>query len=550
MDDPSCSMGQVSNLPHTLGDFGGVMKIEIGESLAYSFLRHVKQCWLVQTNWKVSEHWAKRQPDEALEAMFSAMRKNFDPDGSVFKGTKDCSQFLRQGEIDVVGVGQDGCVHAMEVAFHEAGLNYGSTAETSERVLKKLLRTMLILNAYHSEETEPHIYFVSPKVHRGVQQPLEEIFSRLRAEYSSIDWHLLTNDEFTNQLLVPTLERAGSVADTSELFVRSAKLLELAGLTLPLSEGSQHWQRLSTEYGIPPRTGGEATSSEPGQLQPLVRGLMTALLEDYPDLLSENDRMDLMDVGYCESRLGLQLDGYPLLRRKEQGRMDGGHYRYWAKVYGGRYYVTNNWWKQHHPHNAGALMRWAKELIDRREGHPGIAALQRHRDALRAYLQTDDQPPNLFRQPEAQGPDPVYTPETPMPEPTRRELGQLQPLVRNLMQTLLEDYPDLLSESELQDLLNPVFCRVRLGLEMNDSDVALIRRREEGIIVNGLPKYWVKVYGGRYYVSKEWWPQHRTQNGPALLRWVGELIARNYSHPRVRELEWHRAAFQNYLGYQ
>ena len=54
-----------------------------------------------------------------------------------------------------MGVGQDGSVHAMEVAFHGAGLNYGGGAD--KRVLKKLLRTMLILNAYHPEETEQHI---------------------------------------------------------------------------------------------------------------------------------------------------------------------------------------------------------------------------------------------------------------------------------------------------------------------------------------------------------------------------------------------------------
>ena len=150
---------------------------------------------------------------------------------------------------------------------------------------------------------------------------------------------------------------------------------------------------------------------------------MTTLLEDHPDLLSENGRMNLMDVGYCEGRLGLQLGGYPLLRRREQGRMDGSHYRYWEKVYGGRYYVTNHWWKQHHSHNAGALMRWAEELIDLREGQPGIAALQQHRDALRDYLHTDDQPPNLFREPEPQELDQVYTPETLVREAPPRELG-------------------------------------------------------------------------------------------------------------------------------
>ena len=36
------------------------MKIEIGESLCYSYLRHVKECWLVQANWKASENWPKR----------------------------------------------------------------------------------------------------------------------------------------------------------------------------------------------------------------------------------------------------------------------------------------------------------------------------------------------------------------------------------------------------------------------------------------------------------------------------------------------------------
>ena len=136
----------------------------------------------------------------------------------------------------------------------------------------------------------------------------------------------------------------------------------------------------------------ENPQREPSQIQPLVRGLMTTLLEDFPGLVSENDRMNLMNVGYCEGSLGLQLGGYPLLRRREQGRMDGSRYRYWQKVYAGRYYVTNNWWRQHHHHNAGALMCWAEQLIDRGEGQPGIAALQRRRDALRAYLQTDNSP--------------------------------------------------------------------------------------------------------------------------------------------------------------
>lgn len=33
------------------------MEIEIGESLPYSWLRHVKECQIVQINWKVSPKW-------------------------------------------------------------------------------------------------------------------------------------------------------------------------------------------------------------------------------------------------------------------------------------------------------------------------------------------------------------------------------------------------------------------------------------------------------------------------------------------------------------
>ena len=361
------------------------MKIEIGESLGYSFLRHVKQCWLVQANWKASEHWAKRQAEEDLERLFSDMRENFDPDGSVFKGTTTVGQFLRQGEIDVVGVGQDGSIHAVEVAFHEAGLNY--TGGAANRVLKKLLRTMFVLDAYHPAEAEKHIYFLSPKVHRAVQEPLEEIFGALQGEYPEVDWHLLTNGEFTGQVLAPTLEKAGSVADTSELFVRSAKLLELAGGPSPLVEEAQHWQKGETVHTTPRRTVGEATTSSNGRIQPLVQSLMKTLLEDYPDLLSENDRNNLMSEGYCEGRLGLHLGGYPLLRPREEGRMDGGHARYWGKVYAGRYYVTNNWWKQHHSRNARSLLRFVSVIMEHRPGHPGLGALERHRAAFQKYLE-------------------------------------------------------------------------------------------------------------------------------------------------------------------
>ena len=379
------------------------MKIEIGESLCYSFLRHVKHCWLVQTNWRASENWPRRRTDVELEALFGNMRREFDPDGSVFKGTRTCGQFLKQGEIDVLGVEPNGNIHAIEVAYHEAGLNYGGGA--ANRVMKKLLRTVLTLDAYHPEETERNIYFASPKVNDGVQQLLQEIFNRLRTEYRSVNWQLLTNEDFTSQLLTPTLERAEMTADTSELFVRSAKLLQLSSVSergkqsQPSHDFSDPDDSRRRKIRPPLRAGdiGDWKSpipsgsgdEQPGQLQPLVRSLMKTLLEDYPRLLSESVRQSLMDPNYCRDRLGLRLNGLAMLRPREEGRRIGNRYRYWEKVYSGRYYVTNNWWKQHHCHNAESLLRFVERRMEIRAGGPGVEDLERHRTALRNYLSSE-----------------------------------------------------------------------------------------------------------------------------------------------------------------
>ena len=298
------------------------MKIEIGESLGYSYLRHVKGCWLVQTNWKPSDHWTKRQPDRAVEQEYLEMRRRFDPEGTVFKGTKNSNQFLKQAEIDVVGVDQDGGIHAMDVAFHEAGLNYLGGADI--KVLKKLLRTKLVLDAYHPTDTKRDIYFVSPKVHRGVQRPLEDIFEQIQEAYPTVSWHLMTNQTFAAELLEPTLKNSGSVADTSELFARSAKLLRLAEDQKPVrplrSLPRTASRRMRRDRSL------ESDRKAPNDgLQGIVRGLMQTILVNHPNLLGERQIQDLVDPEYCRDVLNLELGGFALLRKKDDGKDISGH---------------------------------------------------------------------------------------------------------------------------------------------------------------------------------------------------------------------------------
>ena len=348
------------------------MKIEIGESLACSYLRHVERCWLVQANWKAPEHWGRRLTDAELEALFEEMKSLFDPDGAVFKQTKNAAQFLKQGEIDVVGVDQQGGVHAMEVAFHEAGLNYGSVTETVNRVLKKMLRTLFILRAHHPPQTPLHIHFLSPKVNPAVQKPLEDAFVALRMAHPDVDWRLRTNDDFVNRIIKPTLENASDVADSSELFVRSAKLLDLAGLL-----------RSTQDEEDPDEDDDDEGTDNIGKIQPLVRALMQTLLVAHPTLISDAEKSNLQDNVYCKRRIGLRI-GFPLIRRVELGRKgNDGRGRYYARRYG-EFYVCNDWWPYNHCANAESILAWVEDLIGQKLEHAD--ALRPHAQAFRDYL--------------------------------------------------------------------------------------------------------------------------------------------------------------------
>lgn len=344
-----------------------VVKIEVSESLCYSYLRHVRRCWLVQTNWKPSAHWKRRRDDQALETLFQEMRRRFDEGSTVFKGTSSVRQVMRQGEIDVVGVDQEGSIHAMDVAFHEGGLHYVDGA--ANRVLKKMLRTQLLLAAYAPQGADRWIYFVSPKVQPAVQSALERAFSSLREHYAEVHWHLIINEAFHEQIVRKALAKTDSVADTSELFARSVKLLNL-----------------STEAGAATTTTHPDGGDERATLQDLVRGLMRTLLEDCPALLGKTKLGHLMDPQYCKRELSLRIGGQALLRETSQGRHVNGYARYWRSPYGDKFFVCSQWWRQDHRHNATGLLAFLDELSRENADHPERHKLDRHERDLRKFV--------------------------------------------------------------------------------------------------------------------------------------------------------------------
>lgn len=210
-----------------------LMKIEIGESLASSYLKHVKRCVIYQTNWKSSRQWASLGRVEGASEAFDRLVK----DGLLsFQGKIEpsFSQFLKQAEIDVLGINLvEKKMYLMDIAYHENGLNYKDKDRTIKSFKKKLLRSYLLLRSYFPEDYEYEIIFASPKVVPSLNKELEdatEALNDLRDDVLSkgaVVFKYIANDKFKAEILDQTIEASRNDADTNELFLRSYKLISM-----------------------------------------------------------------------------------------------------------------------------------------------------------------------------------------------------------------------------------------------------------------------------------------------------------------------------------
>lgn len=210
------------------------MKVEVGESLIYSYLSHIKECQVVQTNWKISSSWQKYN-QSTIDEFIKTARKHFEEkfDYHIFKATTSVSQLLKQCECDVVGVHFDGNTakfYSVDVAFHEGGLNYKSKKESAERVTAKIIKAaMCLLGSCNVSCGE--LIFASPKITPSVMDAISPCINEINTLFSSFGLgftsKLIANKDFKKEILDPILNKSEQIADTSELFVRSYQLLNM-----------------------------------------------------------------------------------------------------------------------------------------------------------------------------------------------------------------------------------------------------------------------------------------------------------------------------------
>ena len=210
------------------------MKIEIGESLLRSWVRHIRLCQMAELNWKPSPKWTI---DGDYGEFFQTARSYFltrfqlEP----FSENVSIDQFFRQAEIDILGIRFESS-HAVEiigvdVAFHSGGLLYGSQTATVERVVKKLFRTALVVDAY-IPNVSAELVFAAPKINPGVLEAAKVALNGLNAFFSEqgrghFKFRLVSNEDFNELVLQPVRNLQSEVADTSELFLRASQLIDM-----------------------------------------------------------------------------------------------------------------------------------------------------------------------------------------------------------------------------------------------------------------------------------------------------------------------------------
>jgi len=209
------------------------MKIEMGESLFYSWLRHVKECQVVQTNWKPSPSWQLQNEDDLKRFMDTTDAHFQNKYGYAVYKNNSLSQLLTQAEVDTLGISMSDNeteIYAIDVAFHESGLNYGDRRETVMRVIKKFIRTALCLIGYFGI-TKGEVIFASPKIHNAIMDDLEPCLIDLNVLLSESNYNftvrVIANDDFNELVLKPILIASDGVSDTSELFMRGYQLVTM-----------------------------------------------------------------------------------------------------------------------------------------------------------------------------------------------------------------------------------------------------------------------------------------------------------------------------------
>lgn len=304
------------------------MKIDIAESLISSYLSHVEQCRIVQTNWKTSGNWVLSDNlKENSESFFNKISKDKELSFS-FKNSS-FEQFIKQAEIDVLGINTiENSVFAYDIAFHEAGLNY---VKTVPKVLNKIVRSICVSKIYFSDYQTINSFFVTPKCADKHIALLQEKINHLNQLINdeNIVIGFISNNDFYDKIFSPTIESLKNENNTGELFARAIKLINLGG-RMTNTKISKIKKSTATVEGM--------------KIGQYVKETFYKLNKD--KRLSQTEISNLQDPDYCKKTFNSNEE-LPVLRENTMSRTNSkGYTRYYKDEFIQGYWLSSQWYEK------------------------------------------------------------------------------------------------------------------------------------------------------------------------------------------------------------
>ena len=320
------------------------MKIEVGESLTLTYLKHIQGCRVVQTNWKTSGKWEiSPEHEKQAEILFATIKKS-KSFSEIFRDKKDLKGLIRQAEIDVLGIDLiNDAIWGVEVAIHSqgSGLNYGSgKEETIARVAKKLFK-MILMKCYFSDFRKYNALFITPKMQPDMKASINSLIEEMNQEINdeAIQIKLISDEEFFTTIVQPIIAEDFKEHDTNELFSRVTTLLKLK------------YSFISNETNIKAEENPnvvEVKNNAPKKINNMKIGQFVQVkmreLEE-KGVLPATEISNLLTSNYSKE---VFKQNFTILKQVEEGKKDHlGRDRYYADLYFGKYYLTSQWYDRH-----------------------------------------------------------------------------------------------------------------------------------------------------------------------------------------------------------
>jgi hypothetical protein len=311
------------------------MKIEIAESLIYSYLKHNEGCRFVQTNWMTSGKWVVTEYEKERARLLFNKVSNSKYFTGIFKNSS-FELLIKQAEIDVLGINTtENTIYGIDIAFHSAGLNYGSKKESAIRIIKKIFRTVFIMQTFFNEYEKFNSYFITPKVNPATEILIDDLMIKAKEiiddEFISIEF--ISNERFYSEIVDPLIENTDDEHDTAELFSRAIKLLKL-------DNRKNSPKQIIAEKKISSRLSQKKRTVNGMKIGQFVQHSFRKAYEQ--NLISESEINNLQKKDYSKRTFN---SNFEILRNQNRKIIDNnGRTRYYSReIFCGNYRLTSQW---------------------------------------------------------------------------------------------------------------------------------------------------------------------------------------------------------------